>query len=76
MQQGKTRKEIASENNCSEILVKKRLEEFKIKKTKSIRYPFKNEYVCNYCNKKFKTPNSVKSRKYCSRKCYFESRYG
>lgn len=66
---GKTRKQIAIENKCSEILVKKRLEELNIKKPKSIRYPQRNSFLCYNCGCAFTTPNCVKYRKYCSRIC-------
>ena len=72
---GKTRQQIAVENNCSTALVKKRLQELGIsgKKPKSKRYPPKNEWYCKACNKSFTTPQCTK-RKYCSRKCYHDSK--
>lgn len=72
----KTRKTIALENKCSEVLVKKRLEYYGIIKPKHVIYPPKNTHVCIKCNNKFNTPKSVKNRKYCSRKCMKEDKYG
>lgn len=66
---GKTRKKIAEENRCSEVLVKKRLEHYEIIKPKEKIYPEKRKHMCIKCNVIFYTPNSVKHRKYCSRQC-------
>jgi len=64
------RKEISEKYNISDVLVKKRLNEFGIIKPKKLAYPQRNEYTCIVCSKKFETPLSVKVRKYCSNKCY------
>lgn len=66
---GKTRKYIAKENKCSEVLVKKRLSHYGILKPKEKIYPKKNMFSCMTCNKDIIVPHSVKSRKYCSHKC-------
>jgi hypothetical protein len=68
-----TRKQIALKYNCSDVLIKKRLQELNIKKPKSKRYPSKNKWTCPICGKDFDTPNSVK-RKFCSWKCRDESK--
>jgi hypothetical protein len=65
-----TRKQIAEKYNISEVLVKKRLQELKIKKPKQKCYPNKNTFRCIRCDKIFFTPKSLKNRKYCSKTCY------
>ncbi len=66
-----TRKEIAEKYNVSEVLVKIRLRELKIKKPKHLQYGNPTTYICLSCENEFKTSPSVK-RKYCSRKCWNE----
>lgn len=68
---GKTRQQIAEQNNCSASLVKKRLQELGIagKKSKEVRYPPKKKWICKYCNKEFLTPNCIKIRLFCSIGC-------
>jgi len=65
-----SRKQISEKYDVSEVLVKKRLQELKIKKPKEKCYPSKNRFECITCKKIFFTPNSLKQRKYCSRACY------
>lgn len=69
----KTRKQIAKENNCSEVLVKKRLQELNIKKPSEIQYPPKQYKTCLICKISFSMPNKTK-KTYCSRKCFNLSR--
>lgn len=70
----KSRKQIAKENNCSIDLVKKRLFYYGIIKPKELIYPKKNVHICIVCSKKIETPKSVKIRKYCSRTCMNKDR--
>lgn len=70
----KKRQQIACENGVSDVLVKKRLQEFGIIKPKELVFPEKNLYTCKLCSRKFKTPKSVKNRHYCSGECYHKSR--
>lgn len=65
-----TREQISIQNNISESLVKKRLQEYNIIKPKENLYPKKNKFICIKCDRNFFTPKSVSKRKYCSRKCY------
>jgi hypothetical protein len=71
---GKTKPEIAKENNCSASLVKKRIQELGIagKKPKELLYPKKKKWICKNCNKEFYTPNCIKTRLFCSRECRFK----
>lgn len=61
--------EIAEKYDVSEVLVKKRLQHFGIKKPKHLQYGDSNKCRCLNCKKEFETPPSVK-RKYCSKVCY------
>jgi len=72
---GKTKKQIALENNCSDVLVKKRLKELNIAglKPKTKRYGVRNEWVCKNCQSVFSSSPSVK-RKFCSRRCYRDNK--
>lgn len=76
-----TRREIADYYGVSEVLIKKRLQEYKIQKspeqknktwkrvyTKSI-----NLVECNHCNNQFEVPSSH-NRKFCSKDCASKSR--
>lgn len=72
----KTRKTIAKENDCSEVLVKKRLSYFGIYKPKEKQYPKKRKFNCKTCGNEVSVPKSVKTKKYCSKKCYLKDRYG
>lgn len=74
--QRKTRKEIAKENGCSEVLVKKRLSELGIFKPKEKQYPERRKFSCKKCQKMVYVPKSCNTKKYCSRNCYLEDRYG
>ena len=67
--QNLTRIEISKKYDVSEILVKKRLEHFGIKKPKHLQYGNINTNECLNCQKQFVTSPSVK-RKYCSKVCY------
>lgn len=71
---GLFREDISKKYSVSVALVKKRLQNFGILKPKELIYPEKNEYECLTCGSLFLTPNSVKDRKYCSRKCYMKNR--
>lgn len=70
---GKTRLDIAKENSCSEVLVKKRLKELGISKPKNVRYPAKNVFKCIICGTVIIVPHCV-IRKYCSKECYGKKR--
>ena len=63
------RTDIAEKYGVSEVLVKKRLQHFGIKKPKHLQYGDSNRCLCLNCNKEFETSPSVK-RKYCSKVCY------
>lgn len=64
------RTQISKKYDISVHLVKKRLQEYGIKKPKHLRYSPKNRYECLCCHKIFYTPHSVSERKYCSLFCY------
>jgi hypothetical protein len=70
---GKTRNDIASENDVSVPLVKIRLKELGITKPKNVRYPQKNSTKCEQCGVGVITPRSI-VRKYCSVECYRKQR--
>lgn len=65
----KTRKIIAKENNCSEVLIKLRLKELHITKPKECRYPEKNIFICVSCGKSVSV-SKLRKQIYCSMKCY------
>jgi hypothetical protein len=63
------RVDIAEKYDVSDVLVKKRLQHFGIKKPKHLQYGDSVKHVCVNCNKHFETSPSVQ-RKYCSKVCY------
>jgi hypothetical protein len=65
------RTDIAEKYGVSDVLVKRRLQHFGIKKPKHLQYGESKKHVCVNCNKDFQTSPSVK-RKYCSKVCYRE----
>lgn len=67
------RKDIAEKYGVSEVLIKKRLQQFGIKKPKHLQYGKQPTHICEVCNKSFETSPSVK-RRFCSRKCLNEYR--
>ena len=56
--------DIAKKYGVSDVLVKRRLQHFGIKKPKHLQYGDSNKCLCLNCNKEFETSPSVK-RKYC-----------
>lgn len=69
IEQNKTRKQIAEENNVSIPLVKNRLGELGIHKPKSKRYPEKHVFDCHTCGKTVITPQSKRNQRFCSHAC-------
>jgi hypothetical protein len=69
--QNMTRKSIAERYNVSEVLVKKRLKHFGIKKPKELLLR-QSSYICPNCNVQFSLPRSTKNRICCSLVCRTE----
>ena len=69
----KTRKSIAEENECSVMLVKKRLQELGVYKPPGAQYPKKKLNECVSCGKGFYTAAKT-IRKTCSAECYSKHR--
>lgn len=61
--------DIAKKYGVSDVLVKRRLQHFGIKKPKHLQYGYGVKHVCMNCNRQFETSPSVQ-RKYCSKVCY------
>lgn len=78
-----SRKQVADYYGCSEVLVKKKCQEYGIRKPKHLENENKKRKaicVCLWCNRKytvslFRTKNQRWSSKYCSHKCSSDSRY-
>lgn len=66
----KKRADIARNYGVSDVLVKKRLNEFGITKPKSLAYPRRNTFTCHQCGILYDKPKSVKKSIYCSKECY------
>lgn len=78
-----SRKEVSSFYGCSQVLIKKKCEEFDIKKPKILENKNKERKVkrnCNWCEKeyntvRFRTKNTKWVSKFCSPECSSRSRY-
>ena len=66
---GMKRKEMAERYKVSEVLIKKRLQEHKITRSKFPEFRPRNQYKCENCGKIFLTHKSVKNRLHCSKEC-------
>jgi hypothetical protein len=80
--QNKTRDWIASFYGCSSVLIKKKCQEFDIKKPKNLENENKErklEKICQHCKNIFKVvPSRYEGRweiKFCSHKCSSDYRY-
>jgi len=78
-----SRRECAEYYGCSEVLIKKKVQDFNIRKNKhleSINKERKKALECEYCGEKFivsrfRATNKKWKRKYCSHKCSSDARY-
>lgn len=83
IEQNLTRKQVADYYGCSEVLVKKKCQQYGIKKPKHLENANKERKEickCLWCNteflvSKFRTQNPKWLSKYCSSKCSSDSRY-
>ena len=83
--QNLSRKDVAKKYGCSEVLIKKKCQEFNIKKSikaRSLNLKKRSIVICNYCNKSFEvrtfratTDVEQWRAKYCSCKCSSAARY-
>jgi len=79
IKENKTRKEVAEEYGCSEVLIKKKCQLFNIKKShklQSLNKERKVKTICLYCKKEHIVLRSRKKHsKYCSQYCSQKSKY-
>lgn len=83
IEQNFSRKEVAKYYGCSEVLIKKKCQQYGIKKPKHLENANKEKkgmVRCLWCDReflvsKFRTENQKWLSKYCSPKCSSDSRY-